>query len=189
MNEKHKKAISEGLKGHKISDETKRKIGIANKGVWIKFNCINCLKECEEKQSHYIRKKKHYCSMKCYAEDRKNNWKKEEQPTWKGGISPYESHRRYIKKNPERIAHLKARRYARQRNAEGSHSFKEWEELCKRFNNKCAKCLQDKKLTKDHIRPLSEGGSDYISNIQPLCRNCNSRKWKTYIYENPNLIN
>lgn len=126
--------------------------------------------------------------MECYAKYRKEIMPKNEQPTWKGGITHYESHRRWVKKNPERMAHLKARRYAREKGAEGSHTFEEWKKLCEKFDNKCAKCKEAKKLTKDHIKPLSEGGTDYISNIQPLCRSCNSRKWKTYIYENPELL-
>jgi len=160
------------------TSETKRKIGDAlRKSVY--FNCDYCGKESVTSPSRYKKKKRHYCSTKCYAKDRKENWKPEEHSNWKGGITPYEAHRRWCKKNPERLAHLKARRYAREKNAEGSHSLEEWNELKNKFNNKCAVCGSNKKLTKDHIIPLSENGTDYIDNIQPLCRNCNSRKWKT----------
>jgi len=135
----------------------------------------------------YKKTKRVYCNQKCYSKDRKENWKPEDQPTWRGGISNYEAHKRWKKKNSERWAHLKARRYAREKGAVGSHTLEEWKELKEKFNNKCAKCKEEKLLTKDHIIPLSKKGTDYIDNIQPLCRNCNSRKWK-FIYENKNLI-
>jgi len=153
----------------------------------LELECRYCKKMFWESRSKAIKKKRHYCSMKCYSNDRKENWTREEQNTYKG-MTAYKSHRKYVKANPERIAHLKAQRYSREKNADGTHTLEEWQELCKKFNQRCAKCLQSKKLTKDHIKPLSEKGSDYISNIQPLCRSCNSRKWKTYIYENPELI-
>ena len=75
--------------------------------------------------------------------------------------------------------------------APGSHTFEEWESLKLKHNNQCAICKQTKPLTKDHIVPLSRGGTDMIENIQPLCRNCNSKKWNKinfYIYENPELL-
>ena len=67
--------------------------------------------------------------------------------------------------------------------------FEEWEALKRKHDNRCAHCKESKPLTKDHILPLSAGGTDYIQNIQPLCRNCNSRKWaKLPVYQNPELL-
>lgn len=149
------------------------------------LNCELCKVVFWENKCKAEKKKRHYCSMKCYATDRKENWDKSEQPTWKGGVSPYEAHRKYVKNNPERIAHLKARRYARHKNAGGSHSLQEWNALKKKYKHKCAICKETKPMTKDHVVPLSLGGTDYITNIQPLCRNCNSRKWKKF---NPELL-
>jgi 5-methylcytosine-specific restriction endonuclease McrA len=167
------------------SEETKRKIGLANRGVWIKFNCDYCGKENEEKQSHYERKKRHFCNMQCYSGYRKEKLPCFEQPAYKGvrlkGETKQVYHRRYTKTHPENIAHLKARRYARERNSKGSHSLIEWQDLKRNHNFRCAICGQKKPLTKDHIIPLSEGGTDGIDNIQPLCRNCNSKKWKKLV--------
>lgn len=146
----------------------------------LQFKCDYCDNQFWESRSKAKKKKRHFCSMACWGKYRKEIMPPNEQPSWRGGITPYESHRRWVKKNPERMAHLKARRYARKRNAEGSHSLEEWQELCKKYNWQCAICRQKKKLTKDHIKPLSLNGTDYISNIQPLCRNCNSRKWKKF---------
>jgi len=173
------------------SEEWKNKIGLANRGVWIKFNCFNCGKEKEEKQSHYKKKKRHFCCMKCYKEFTRT-LPMIEQNAYKGirkeGQSKQVYHRNYCKRNPKRIAHLKARRYAREKGAIGDHSLEEWENLKIEFNNKCAFCRKQVKLTKDHIIPLSEGGTDFIDNIQPLCKSCNSKKWKFIKFENPELL-
>ncbi len=178
----HGHAISKSRKGHKHSQETKDKIGKANKGIWIKFHCDYCDKENEERPSHYKRKHRHFCNMSCYSGFRKEKLSIQEQHAYKGirkeGHSKQIYHRRYVANNPTTIRHLKARRYARKKGAEGNHTLKEWEQLKEKHNHKCVHCNLDKPLTKDHIIPLSEGGSDYVENIQPLCRNCNSKKWK-----------
>jgi len=31
-------------------------------------------------------------------------------------------------------------------------------------------------MTIDHVVPLSKGGTNYIWNLQPLCRSCNSKR-------------
>ena len=88
---------------------------------------------------------------------------------WKGGIS---FHPRY--KNM-----MWWKRRAMQLNAEGTHTDQEWQELKEKYAFTCLCCKNQEpfiKLTQDHIVPLSRGGTDYISNIQPLCQSCNSRK-------------
>ena len=152
----------------------------------VSYLCDNCGCERESRKSNYDRKQRHYCSTACYSAHRKT-WDKSEQPTWRGGVSPTEAHRRWKAKNPERMAHLKARRYAREKGAEGRHTLEEWEALKESANQKCLNCREEKELTKDHIIPLSKGGTDYIDNIQPLCRNCNSKK-HNHIHENPELL-
>lgn len=167
------------LKRKPRSEETKEKISKANRRR-VYFICDNCGMLSYETPSHYKLKNRHFCSTECYSEYRKEKLSLTEQHAYKGvrkeGESRQVYHRRYAKKNPERIAHLKARRYARERNAEGSHTLEDWKLLKEKFGNRCAVCREDKKLTKDHIQPLSKGGTDYIENIQPLCRNCNSKK-------------
>lgn len=72
----------------------------------------------------------------------------------------------------------------RKANANGSHTNKEWEELKKAYDWRCARCGKKEPfldliypwLTVDHIIPLIKGGSDYITNIQPLCIRCNDIK-------------
>ena len=68
------------------------------------------------------------------------------------------------------------RRRARLAEAEGSHTVEEWEALCAEYGYRCAACGKDGPMTRDHVQPLSKGGSDYISNIQPLCHSCNCKK-------------
>lgn len=58
----------------------------------------------------------------------------------------------------------------------GSHTAAEWDALCAHYNHCCLACGQCVPLTEDHIVPLVKGGTDDISNIQPLCRPCNSAK-------------
>ena len=192
--EYHLKLLAEArrhIERKPLSEETKKKIGDANRKS-VEFKCDYCKKTATTSPSEYKKKKRHFCSMGCYSRYRKEKLPLTEQHAYKGVRKPGESkqvyHRLYCKNNPEIISHLKARRYAREKGAEGSHTLEEWEQKIKEFNNRCAICGGKKKLTKDHIIPLSKGGTDDIDNIQPLCRSCNSKKSDKLIYENKNLL-
>jgi 5-methylcytosine-specific restriction endonuclease McrA len=78
--------------------------------------------------------------------------------------------------NPENRAAANARRFTRKTQAGGSYTVAEWETLCRKYHNKCVCCGKKKKLTPDHVVPVSKGGSSNIENIQPLCGPCNSSK-------------
>ena len=45
-----------------------------------------------------------------------------------------------------------------------------------KYNHTCVYCGDNKNLTIDHIVPVSKGGRDVFSNLQVLCKSCNSRK-------------
>ncbi len=87
--------------------------------------------------------------------------------------------RAYGKAHPEwRAAKVRARRN-RKYQAEGFHTDAEWEALKMRYDNCCLRCGRREPeitLTRDHVLPITKGGSDWITNIQPLCHSCNSSK-------------
>lgn len=85
---------------------------------------------------------------------------------WKGGIS-------------KNRGHYDRQRRALEKASLGYHTDAQWEALKAKYQHICLCCKQQEptiELTRDHIVPLSRGGTDLISNIQPLCRSCNSRK-------------
>lgn len=97
---------------------------------------------------------------------------------WKGGIWKDKKHR--IKMHG-----LAARRHRiLKRGNRGSHTMFEWELLKKQYGFQCPSCKREEpeiKLEADHIIPLTKGGSNYIENIQPLCRSCNASKYNKII--------
>ena len=68
------------------------------------------------------------------------------------------------------------------RNLVGSHPQEQWETLCSFFDGICPRCQKaTDKFTRDHIQPLSRGGTHNIENIQPLCLSCNVEKSNLYV--------
>lgn len=87
--------------------------------------------------------------------------------------------REWRRKNLEKKKAYRRAYRARKKGAGLSHTAAEWEAVKQAYNYTCLRCGRsepDIKLTPDHVRPVSRGGSDAISNIQPLCMGCNG--WK-----------
>lgn len=66
-------------------------------------------------------------------------------------------------------------RRIRELHADGSHTEDDWQRLLGACGSRCLRCSSEH-VSKDHIVPLARGGTDFIFNLQPLCRSCNS--WK-----------
>ena len=115
-----------------------------------------------------------YCSHKCY-------WKGMKMPEEILKERARERVRRYRRENREWYLEQKRKRRRLELRAEGSHSKEEFQELKKKCGYRCVLCGKKKKLQRDHIVPLCKGGSNYISNIQPVCASCNSKKWTRVI--------
>jgi len=83
---------------------------------------------------------------------------------------------KWRQENPDAVRAIKSRRRTTATQAGGSFTPQEWKVLCRRHCNKCLCCKRHRKLTADHVIPVSRGGTSSIGNIQPLCGPCNSSK-------------
>jgi 5-methylcytosine-specific restriction endonuclease McrA len=99
-----------------------------------------------------------------------------------------EYHKQWRDAHIERVREILSasnhRRRTRLKGSGGSHTPEEWKELKEFYKYTCLMCGRIEpaiKLTKDHVIPISRGGTNDIANLQPLCRSCNTRKLARYI--------
>lgn len=96
----------------------------------------------------------------------------------------YEEHREerlvqcatWAKQNQDKKNIHAHNRRAKLKNCGGKFSSDDWKFLCKLARSRCLSCGIESKLTIDHIIPIELSGQNVITNIQPLCRSCNSKK-------------
>ncbi|TIX28837.1 MAG: HNH endonuclease [Mesorhizobium sp.] len=91
--------------------------------------------------------------------------------------------REYIEKNIERVRIARKignnRRRERMEQVEGTHTAEDLRKILNMQNGKCGYCkkrVRNGDWHADHIKPIARGGSNWPSNIQVLCPNCNARK-------------
>lgn len=165
--------------------------------------CKDCAceakKQYRQKHQHEIREsRKHYYrenpdkkreERKRWRERYPERWKDERRRWAKSNPQlKYAAIKRWRERNPEyfkqwrqenreKCRHYVASRRAAFLGAEGSHTLAEWLAVVAKHGGACAHCgCLGVKLTRDHIVPLTRGGSNFIDNIQPLCFSCNSKK-------------
>ncbi len=126
--------------------------------IWFTKSCNFCSKEFETWKSY-----RKFCSRSCSSRSHPS-----------GALG-----KKWGVQTKEQRDWQKNRWHHRKRAAEGDFTFKDWEELKRKHNYACLCCKKVEpsiKLTQDHIIPLSKSGTNYIGNIQPLCKSCNCKK-------------
>ena len=143
-----------------LTPEEKKETAEKNK-AW-KLRRGKCTRTIEQKESQAAYKREQY-----------RNWSAERKK------QHADAHRRWWQANPEKVAVKRHRRRSKIVGVGGDFTVQEWQELVDKFGHRCLKCGKfdtEVMLTADHVVPLIKGGSNFISNIQPLCRSCNSGK-------------
>lgn len=76
-----------------------------------------------------------------------------------------------------KIARDRVKRRAATRSITATLTAQEWGQILDHHNHKCVYCgATEKRLTMDHLMPISRGGEHTKDNVVPACANCNSRK-------------
>lgn len=145
--------------------------------------------------AHYRdNREQHRVAMSAYralhaeeARERSRKWREADPERAREAVRRYASENRehlkakrreYRNKNRDLIRALNNRRKALKRNAPiNDLTGIQWREIKAAYGQRCAYCgKRPKKLTMDHVVPLSKGGSHTASNILPACGPCNFSK-------------
>lgn len=109
--------------------------------------------------------------------ERQRHYRRWDNPEFRRKAVDYARNRR--RNDPEyrrKVYHWRRARQARIKLQGKPFTHAEWIELCERYDHRCLCCGQRKPLSPDHVIPVSRHGPSDISNIQPLCVDCNKRK-------------
>ena len=171
ITEKHRENLRLSHLGKKPSDETRKKMSLAQM-----CNTRGFTKE-------WHRTHKHPRLGVPHTEEAKEKIRSansgERAALYKHGLSY----------TPEYVRWKTKRYLQRVKENGGAHSKEDFEKLKREYNFTCPSCKKAEPeilLEHDHITPLSKGGNSNIENIQPLCGTCNRKKRvKTvrYFYE------
>jgi hypothetical protein len=145
---------------------------------WREYRKANLekMREYDRKRRAENREKVRAASRRCYVAHREKNRDKQNSYS-----------KVYAKANPDKFRESTRKRRARKLKAGGTFTTEQFLDLCSSYGNICLCCRRTEdvllsfglKLVPDHIVSLSKGGSNAISNIQPLCHGkdgCNNHK-------------
>lgn len=95
-----------------------------------------------------------------------------------GKASHRRSDRRYsaTERGRDRRRQRENRRRAKRASVDTTLTPEQWNEIMGRSGGRCFYCKKKRRLTMDHVVPLSKGGAHAAYNVVPACGSCNSSK-------------
>lgn len=141
----------------------------SSKTQWLKDNTGKSKASISKYRSTHTRKAMSEIEKRVKAEKQRLYYQENKEKCYKSVID-------WIHRNVDKKRMYSFNRKSLERGAGGRLSADEWKELCNKYDNKCLCCGVGGGLTKDHIVPVTMGGTTDIDNIQPLCKSCNSKK-------------
>lgn len=136
-------------------------------------------KKCLNSNKDWANKNKNHLQLRNKEYYRKNKDKllKKNRLTYFERKDVWDSTRReWRKNNIDKIYALNHSRRVRERQLIKNFTSKHWEDALTYFDNKCAYCLSETTLTRDHFIPIINGGNHTVDNIIPVCKSCNCSK-------------
>lgn len=77
--------------------------------------------------------------------------------------------------NQRMLVNTRRRRAIRAENPSAPYTLADLEARMSMFGHRCYICGEDGREV-DHVKPVTKGGADMLSNFRPICRSCNIRK-------------
>lgn len=153
-----------------------------NRKCGVQSRCKVCKKACNAKYRSENPEKEKARQAKYYAENREKRRAYDAKRRIEHPEKRRAARAKWVKANPDKVRAKNQRRRAKKRNAPGTFTAEDWKAKLAYYGYKCRYCGIHKSETKegwleaDHAIPLSQGGSNFISNIVPACRSCNASK-------------
>jgi HNH endonuclease len=84
---------------------------------------------------------------------------------------------RYAKNPDKALAANKTRRARKNAAPIRDLTAAQWQAIKAHYGHRCVYCHKKfRRLTQDHLTPLSQGGAHTVTNVVPACQTCNARK-------------
>lgn len=144
--------------------------------------CKSCLSEYKKKYQSDNKEKIRQKSKEFYILNRDRLIKKTSDYVKVKPEIAMAAKRRYKARNRMKLA--KYAQSVREVKALGDVTSEQWLNQLDIFDNRCAYCNNKfERLTMDHFRPISKGGTHTINNVVPACQPCNSKKKDSLIFD------